>query len=62
MKIFNIISGVCSILGLIISLIVANKVVKMYNTLNFSNNSNNKIKQNAKGSNINQAGRDNVVR
>ena len=34
MEIFNIIAGVCSILGLIVSLFVASKVIKINETIN----------------------------
>lgn len=62
MEIFNVISGVCSILGLFVSLIVANKVIKISSSISSVENSYNKIKQSAKGNNNNQSGRDNNVR
>ena len=51
MEYFNIIAGICSILGFIVSLVVAANVIKISTKLN----------QNAKdieNSNITQAGRD----
>lgn len=37
MDMFNIISGVCSIIGLLVSLFTANKVIKISKTYNMSN-------------------------
>lgn len=39
MELFNIISGVCSIVGLLVSLFTASKVVKISQTINCGNNS-----------------------
>lgn len=39
MDLFNIISGVCSIVGLAVSLFTAGKVIKITQTINFGNNS-----------------------
>ena len=36
---FNIISGVCSIVGLLVSLFTASKVIKISHNLNIRNNS-----------------------
>ena len=55
MEIFNIVSGVCSILGLFISLYTDNKVYK----ITTSNRTNYKVKQNNnQATNSNIAGRD----
>lgn len=37
MDIFNIVCGVCSILGLLVSIFTASKVVKISNTFNLGN-------------------------
>lgn len=37
MDIFNIISGICSIIGLLVSLFTANKVIKISKNYNMSN-------------------------
>lgn len=37
MEVFNIISGVCSIVGLAVSLFTASKVVKMIQSINYGN-------------------------
>lgn len=39
MGLFNIISGVCSIVGLLVSLFTASKVIKISHNLNIGNNS-----------------------
>lgn len=39
MDMFNIISGVCSIVGLVVSLFTAGKVIKISQTINCGNNS-----------------------
>ncbi len=55
MEIFNIVSGVCSIIGLFISLYTANKIYK----ITISNRTNYRVKQNNNQAiNSNIAGRD----
>lgn len=39
MDVFNIISGVCSIVGLLVSLFTASKVIKITQTINCGNKS-----------------------
>ncbi|KAB1065978.1 hypothetical protein [Salibacter halophilus] len=57
METFNIIAGICSILGLLIALFVANKVITIKKTIN--DNSTNKVKQSKnKVKNGDMAGRD----
>jgi len=64
MDIFNILSGSASIISLIISLIVLNKVTKIETNIKIDDhsrnimNSHNRISQKATGENITQAGRD----
>jgi|GEM_PF-6380069 len=45
MKIFNIIAGISSIVGLLISIFIANRVYKISNKIDNSKNNNNKQKQ-----------------
>ncbi len=37
MEVFNIISGVCSIIGLVVSLFTAGKVLKISQSINYGN-------------------------
>ena len=48
MEIFNIIAGVCSILGLIVSLFVASKVIKINETINIKGDHNKALNQSNK--------------
>ncbi len=51
MDIFNVICGVCSIAGLLVSVFTASRVIKISNTFNYKNDSgNSKIK--IKGSEV----------
>lgn len=59
MELFNIISGVCSIIGLLLSIFAVTRVVKISNKIKMNNKSNETKKQSATGKNINLAGRDN---
>ena len=56
MELFNTISGICSILGLLISCITLNKVTKVYNKS--IDNSKTTTKNNSIGDNSQFAGRD----
>lgn len=38
MEVFNIVSGICSIVGLLVSLFTASKVIKISNTYHCGNN------------------------
>lgn len=58
MDVFNIISGICSILGLLISCFTLNKVTKIYNKSTDNSNTKTKIKDNNMGNNSKIAGRD----
>lgn len=40
MEVFNIICGVCSIAGLLVSVFTATKIIKISNNLNYGNSSN----------------------
>lgn len=54
MDIFNIICGVCSVLGLLVSLFTASRVVKISQTINYGNKDDHSITKNSiKGSTIN---------
>ena len=48
MDIFNIIAGLASIIGLCVSLFVANKVIKIDNKINIKGNNNKIVSQNNK--------------
>lgn len=54
---FNIIAGICSIFSLLITLFIANKVIKITNNINIDK-SNKAGKQTAIGKDNNVAGRD----
>ena len=61
MEVFNILTGSASILSLLLTLFVANKVISIQSSINQSNKkSQNKISQSAKrnSGNVNQAGGD----
>jgi len=64
MNVFNVITGVASILSLIISVTAIKKVLKLEANINIDDhsrhvtNSHNRISQKAKGENISQAGGD----
>lgn len=58
MDVFNVISGGCSILGLLISLFTLNKVIKIYNKSNDKSKTKSKINDNSLGDNCQIAGRD----
>lgn len=53
---FNIIAGICSILSLLTTIFIANKVIKITNEINIDNNKGGK--QTTLGKNNNVAGRD----
>lgn len=63
MDLFNIICGVCSIVGLLVSIFTAGKVVKIMKTVNGSNvDDYSKVVNNGKGNTYNgpYAGRDSI--
>lgn len=63
MDLFNIICGVCSIAGLLVSVFTASKVIKVSQTLNCGNNDDrsNVVNKNSKSTfNDSYAGRDNI--
>ena len=45
MEIFNIVSGICSILGLIVSLFVASNVIKISENINIKGDNNKALNQ-----------------
>lgn len=47
MDIFNIICGVCSVLGLLVSLFTASKVVKISQTINCGNQDDHSVTKNS---------------
>lgn len=54
MDMFNIICGACSVLGLLVSLFTASKVVKISQTINYGNQDDHSgTKNSIKGSTIN---------
>lgn len=63
MEIFNIISGVCSIAGLLVSLFTAGKVIRISKTFNCDNKNDNSKVINRGGGNTyhgSYVGRDNI--
>lgn len=63
MEIFNIVCGVCSIAGLLVSLFTANKVTKISKTYNYDNrNDHSKVINRGGGNTYNgsYAGRDSI--
>lgn len=63
MDLFNVISGVCSIVGLLVSLFTASKVIKISNTINCGNtNDGSKVINKGKGNTYNGSyvGRDSI--
>lgn len=63
MEAFNIISGVCSIVGLAVSLFTASKVVKMIQSINYGNkDDHSKVINKGKGNTYHGSytGRDNI--
>ena len=63
MEVFNIISGVCSIVGLAVSLFTASKVVKMIQNINYGNkDDHSKVIDKGKGNTYHGSytGRDNI--
>lgn len=63
MDLFNVISGVCSIVGLLVSLFTASKVIKISKTINCGNtNDSSKVINKGKGNTYNGSyvGRDSI--
>ena len=63
MDLFNIISGVCSIAGLLVSIFTVGKVIKILNTINYGNtNDGSKVINKGKGNTYNGSyvGRDSI--